>query len=285
MDELLDIVPPKEGIVRIHWHSDSLERPVYEEATATSTLLALTVHVFTIPVFELVFRPSATTTSVLRVSVQSVRDLMASIRFQVVNLPIDDEYTSLQRRRHAGRGSDSVYDQCYAPTNPGTDGQVIYAGDAPRALELYELVTGAQFSAVFAELESLPDSDDATIKKERADILGRLRGLKLAALKEYREKQKGNPQHTTKTAKTKDVGHHHIPFSRISHLMPVRQRLSCSLFTVAAIRSSAGRAVLKDLIELYRSEYSRGPTWLRAGELPLRGPEEVCIIFQGDFRR
>lgn len=37
--------------------------------------------------------------------------------------------------------------------------------------------------------------------------------------------------------------------------MPVRQRLSESLFTVATIRSTADRAILKDLIELYRSEF------------------------------
>ncbi len=30
VDELLDIVPPEEGSVRIHWHPDFLERPVYE---------------------------------------------------------------------------------------------------------------------------------------------------------------------------------------------------------------------------------------------------------------
>ncbi|KAF8875964.1 hypothetical protein CPB84DRAFT_1796236 [Gymnopilus junonius] len=30
VDELLDIVPPEEGIVRIHWHPDFLQRPVYE---------------------------------------------------------------------------------------------------------------------------------------------------------------------------------------------------------------------------------------------------------------
>ncbi len=88
------------------------------------------------------------------------------------------------------------------------------------ARELHELVTGDQYSAVFAESESLPDSDDATIKKERAEILGRLRGLKLAALKKYREKQKENPQQTAKTAKTKDVGHHRIPFSRTSDTRP-----------------------------------------------------------------
>ena len=123
------------------------------------------------------------------------------------------------------------------------------------ARELHELVTSGQYSAVFAELESLPDSDTATIKKEQADILSRLRGLELAALKQYREKQKENPQRTTKTAKTKDVGHHRIAFSRIRHLMPVRQHLSEPLSTVATIWSKAGRAVLKDLIELYRSEF------------------------------
>jgi hypothetical protein len=167
-------------------------------------------------------------------------------------------------------------------------GKAVYAGDTPRTLpskllrllkmdhnpelaqtlparELHELVTGDQYSAVFAELESLPDSDDATIKKERAEILGRLRGLKLAALKKYREKQKENPQLTAKTAKTKDVGHHRIPFSRIRHLIPARQRLSESLFTVATIRSNAGRAVLKDLIELYQSEFEvEARPWLRA---------------------
>ncbi|KAF8875965.1 hypothetical protein CPB84DRAFT_1796239 [Gymnopilus junonius] len=71
----------------------------------------------------------------------------------------------------------------------------------------------------------------------------------------YREKQKEHPQQSATTAKPKDVGHHRIPFSRICHLMPVRQRLSESLSTVATIRSKAGRAVLKDLIELYRSEF------------------------------
>ncbi|KIK25632.1 hypothetical protein PISMIDRAFT_676909 [Pisolithus microcarpus 441] len=55
-------------------------------------------------------------------------------RFQFVNLHINEGYTSSQHRRHAGHGSDSVYDQYYAPTNPGTDGQAVYTGDAPRTL-------------------------------------------------------------------------------------------------------------------------------------------------------
>lgn len=51
-------------------------------------------------------------------------------------------------------------------------------------------MTSDQYSAVFAEFESLPKSDSATIKKERVEILGPLRSLKLASFKKYREKQK-----------------------------------------------------------------------------------------------
>jgi hypothetical protein len=47
------------------------------EATATSGLLAHTARVFTMQAFELGFRPLLTTTSVLRVSVQSVSDLLS----------------------------------------------------------------------------------------------------------------------------------------------------------------------------------------------------------------
>src|SRR6266702_207247 len=57
------------------------------------------------------------------------------------------------------------------------------------------------------------------------------------------------------TAKTEDVGHYRTPFSRIHHLMPIRQRLAKSLFTVATIRSDAGREALEDLIKLYQSEF------------------------------
>ncbi|KAI0254470.1 hypothetical protein BJV78DRAFT_1280066 [Lactifluus subvellereus] len=195
----------------------------------------------------------------------------------------EEKCTPSQRRRQAGHGSDAIYDDYYAPTNPGTDGQALYAGDNPRTLlpkllrilkmnhnpelaqtlparELHELVTSDEYSSILVELENLPDSDDATIKKERSEILGRLRGLKLAAPKKYREEQKENPLPTAKTAKTeKDEGHYRTPFSRIRHLMPIRQRLSESLFTVATIRSEAGRAVLEDLIELYRSEFEKCP--------------------------
>ncbi|KAG8875499.1 hypothetical protein FRB97_005060 [Tulasnella sp. 331] len=228
------LVPPEEGIVRIHWRPDFLERPVYERGDG---------HIWSAHAYS------------ARLHDAGVRARFPSLinyDFCAEGLStIDKEYTSSQRRRHAGHESDSVYDQYYAPTNPRTDGQAVYAGNAPRTLPSRLL----RLLKMDHNPESLPDSEDATIKKERAEILGRLRGLKLAALKQYREKQKNHPQQLAETAKGKDVGHRRILFSRISHLIRVRQRLSKSLFIVATIRGGAGRAVLKNLIELHRSEF------------------------------
>ncbi|KAG8854874.1 hypothetical protein FRB96_007274 [Tulasnella sp. 330] len=228
------LVPPEEGIVRIHWRPDFLERPVYERGDG---------HIWSAHAYS------------ARLHDAGVRARFPSLinhDFCAEGLStIDKEYTSSQRRRHAGHESDSVYDQYYAPTNPRTDGQAVYAGNAPRTLPSRLL----RLLKMDHNPESLPDSEDATIMKERAEILGRLRGLKLAALKQYREKQKNHPQQLAETAKGKDVGHRRILFSRISHLIRVRQRLSKSLFIVATIRGGAGRAVLKNLIELHRSEF------------------------------
>lgn len=150
------------------------------------------------------------------------------------------------------------------------------------ARELHELVIGEQYSATFAELESLPDSDDAAIKKERAKILGRRRGPE-----KYREKQKENPQQIAKIAKTKDVGYDRIQFSRIRHLMPVCQRHSASSFAVASIRSKAGRAVLKDLIEIYRWEFRvDARPWLELRNRHCAVPTRYAsssVAFQGYF--
>ncbi len=120
------------------------------------------------------------------------------------------------------------------------------------ARELHELITSDEYSAILVELEGLQDADNASSKKERSDLLLRLRNLKLSALRKYREEQRENP---FRTAKTEDVGHYRTPFSRIHHLMPIRQRLAKSLFTVATIRSAAGREALEDLIKLYQSEF------------------------------
>jgi hypothetical protein len=144
----------------------------------------------------------------------------------LLNLDVDENYTASQRRRHAGHGSDDVYDRYYAQTNPGTDGQGTYVGDTPRTLlpkllrilkmnhpelaqtlparELHELVTSNEYSSIVIELDSLQDADDAASKKARSDLLLRLRNLKLAALKKYREEQRDN---LFRMAKTEDVGH------------------------------------------------------------------------------
>ena len=237
-------------------------------AMVISGLLAHTALVFLILANELDWTRSRITIFVPKPSMRPVSYLFAcSLYIISVSLTshIDEKCTSSQRRRQARHGSDSVYDQFYAPMNAGVDGQALYTGDTPRTLlfsllrflkmdhdrelaqtlparELHELVTSEEYSAIRADLENLPDSDGATIKKERAEILGRLRGLKRTALKKYREQQKENPR-TARTSKTKktDEGDYRTPFYRIRHLMSIRERLSKSMFTIGTIRSQAGR--------------------------------------------
>ncbi|KAH9841009.1 uncharacterized protein C8Q71DRAFT_701269 [Rhodofomes roseus] len=257
VDELLNVEPPKEGIVRIEWHPDFRDQPVYERDDG---------HIW------------SARTYCSRLSAAGIRAGFPSLqnhdfRAEVIRA-IDKKYSSSQRRRHAGHGSDDVYDKYYAPTNPGTDGQGAYAGDPLRTLlpkllrflkmnhnptlaqtlparELHELITSDEYSAIANELEGLADCDDESSKKRRADLLASLRKLKLSALQRYRDQQASNPFRTTNTD---DVRHYRTPFSRIRHLMPIRDRLSESMFTVAPIRSEVGRAVLEDLIALYQSK-------------------------------
>ena len=208
IDELLDVVPPGEGIVRIHWYSDFVDRPVYERGDGHIWSACAYCARPAMLAFELVFRRSATTTSALRVFVPSVRAFELSI-------PDSSSLIFMQTRSTPLLSAGDTLDTAVTPSTtssmlrrtPGTDGQATYADDAPRTLpsqllrllkmnhnpelvqtlparELHELVTGEEYSTVFAELENLPDSDSATVKKERAEILGRLRSLKLAALKQ-----------------------------------------------------------------------------------------------------
>ena len=272
VDELLSVVPPQEGIVRIHWHRDFLNKPVYERGDG---------HIWSARTYCARLRaagiragfPSINNHDFRAEGLRAIGEYSISmLRLHLPNLDVDENYTASQRRRHAGHGSDDVYDRYYAPTNPGTDGQGAYAGDSPRTLlpkllrtlkmnhnpelaqtlparELHELVTSKEYSSIAAKLDSLENSDDTA--STRSDLQLRLRNFKLAALKKYREGQKDR---SSGTAKIEDRGHYCTPFSRIRHLMPVHQRLADSLFTVATIHSDAGRAALEDLITLYRSE-------------------------------
>ncbi|KIJ09301.1 hypothetical protein PAXINDRAFT_157922 [Paxillus involutus ATCC 200175] len=216
VDELLKVEAPKpeEGIVRIEWHPDFLNQPVYERDDG---------HIWSVRIRA--GFPPITNHDFRAEGIDAIGELLFVVvhGFSLVNLHVDRFYSSSPRRRHARHGSDDVYEQYYAPRNPGTDGQGAYAGNTPRTLlpkllrilkmnhnpelaqslparELHELVTSDEYSAITDELESL--SDPTTL------LLGR-NGL-------------------------------------ISWPL---------LFTVASICSEAGRAVLEDLITLYRSEF------------------------------
>ncbi|KAH7882273.1 hypothetical protein F5I97DRAFT_338076 [Phlebopus sp. FC_14] len=70
------------------------------------------------------------------------------------------------------------------------------------------------------------------------------------------------------------------PFYRISHLMPIHKRLSKSMFTITTIWSKAGRAVLEDLVELYRSEFEvEARLGLELKNCHCEAPKEYIVFF------
>lgn len=270
-------MPPAEGIVRIHWHKSFFNKPVYERGDG---------HIWSARTYCARLRdagiragfPSLTNHDLRAEGLRATGKLpfITLHGFSLIIFHLDEDGSASQRRRQGGHANDTTYDRYYAPTNLGTDGQALFAGDTPRKLlfqllrflkmnhnpelaqtlpaaEVEKVMTSEESLDILLELENLPDSDDDdVVKKKRSEILGRLRTLKLNALKKYREEQKENP---FRAAKTENPGHYRMPFSRIEHVMSIRKRLSTLLSKVDTIRSKVGRAVLNDLIELYRSDY------------------------------
>jgi hypothetical protein len=71
VDERLNVEPPKERIVRIEWHPDFIDKPVYERGDGhiwSARTLVRPTRVSVQQAFELDFRPSPTTPSVRRFS-------------------------------------------------------------------------------------------------------------------------------------------------------------------------------------------------------------------------
>lgn len=95
---------------------------------------------------------------------------------------------------------------------------------------------------------SLEPKDDSETRDRRKELHVQKRKL---VSEELREFQKLQPRRYPSKAGENDVGgHHRTLFQRIRGLIPERDRLASSLFTVASIRSKEGRAVLRDIIEL-----------------------------------
>ena len=117
-----------------------------------------------------------------------------------------------------------------------------------------ELENSPEYIAIEEELQniSLGSRDDPTTRDQRKELCTQKRKL---VSEELRKLQKLQPKKLSSKADKSDLtGHHCTRFLCICGLMPVRRRLASDLFSAAPIRSDRGRAVLHDMIELYRQE-------------------------------
>jgi hypothetical protein len=179
--------------------------------------------------------------------------------------------------KHGGHKDENTHRDHYAPNNAGTDGQGSYfndelrsiVSDRFRAMTLYrnpelwqslpaekqdELENSPEFVAIEDELEalSLNSKDDSTTRDRRKELRADKRKL---LTEELRKCQKLQPNRLPSSTDENDMmGYHRTRFSRTCGLMAERDRLASSLFTVASIRSDEGRAVLRDMITLYRQD-------------------------------
>jgi hypothetical protein len=119
-----------------------------------------------------------------------------------------------------------------------------------------ELENSSEFIAIEKELETLTlrSKDDSETKDRRKELLTQKRKLVSDELRVF---QKLQPRkHPSKAGEYGVGGHHRTLFQRFRGLMPERDRLASSLFTVAPIRSDEGRAVLHNMINLYQQDRS-----------------------------
>jgi hypothetical protein len=190
---------------------------------------------------------------------------------------LDKLYSTSQRMKHGGHTDENTHRDHYAPNNAGTDSQGSYFGDKLRSIvndrfrsmtlcrnpelwqslpaeKQHELESSPEFTAIEQEPEalSLDPRDDSAVTDRRKEL--RVEKRKLIA-KELRKTRKLQPSRIPfNKGDNYLTGYHKTIFSRVRDLMPERDRLASSLFTVASIRSEEGRAVLHDMIALYQQE-------------------------------
>lgn len=119
----------------------------------------------------------------------------------------------------------------------------------------HELENSEEFLTIEEELAKLalkPEEGAAAGDSRRKELYVQKRKLVTA---ELRRCQRLQPRKLpSKVQKLEQIGHHRTQFSRTKQLMPERHRLAEGLFAIAPIRSEKGRAVLRDMIELYKQD-------------------------------
>ncbi|KAL8735401.1 MAG: hypothetical protein Q9166_000946 [cf. Caloplaca sp. 2 TL-2023] len=176
-----------------------------------------------------------------------------------------------------GHTGNDTYGDFYAPRNPGTDGQNSYLGEKPRTIvndrframtlsrnpELWQslpaekqhkLENTPEFLAIEEELEQLAVKckDDLLARERRKELHTQKRKLVSEELRRCQKLQ--FRKMASKGQKYEQVGHHFTQFSRTRQLIPQRRRLADDLFAVTPTRSEEGRAVFRDMVELYQQE-------------------------------
>ena len=179
--------------------------------------------------------------------------------------------------QHGGHTGNDTYGDFYALRNPETDGQNSYLGDRPRIIvndrfraitlsrspelwqslpteKQHELENTPEFLAIEEELKQLAVKfrDDPAARDRRKVLHAQKRKL---MSEELRRCLKLEPKKMpSKGQKFEQVGHHFTQFSRTGQLMAQRRRLADDLFAVTPIRSEEGRAILRDMVELYQQK-------------------------------
>lgn len=105
------------------------------------------------------------------------------------------------------------------------------------------------FRTVDDQLTRLSVADD---KPNSSDQWDKLQAQKRKIIKVKLQRFQKEQPHLLLPGRVAETSHHCTLFSRISPLMPIRRRLADRLFTAAPICSEEGRAVLDDLVDLYK---------------------------------
>ena len=179
--------------------------------------------------------------------------------------------------KHGGQQDEATFGKYYQPNNSGTDGQNSYLGGELRSIvsdlfrgmtisrnpelcqslpaeKQHALESTPEFVSIEKELETLGSNGraDPAVRDRRRVLSAQKRKLTADALRTY-QKQQSN-KFSPMESRSDLMERPRTIFSRVRHLMPERDRLASSLFSIAPIRSAEGREVLRDMIALYRQE-------------------------------
>lgn len=269
IDDLLKIMPPEGEMMVIEWKEELLETPFFrsqsndeiETAGAFShrlRLLGLRAGYATPPRNHDIRAEG--------LHLMSSYALPSSVVLTDSISPTDQFESEATRMVYAGHTDPNTVPRHYLPRN-GADGQAAYHSQERSALvlDLFRGLTIPRNPSLWHclpakkqfECENCPDiihinealftrrgKTDSKSLEERKKLYAEKRKLFAKQLRDWQKRQPvkhdGPP------------GYHRAIFDRVRFLMPERDRLARNIFGVDVLRSSAGLAVLNDMLALYQ---------------------------------